>query len=158
MLCFPLLSSFFSRFRGLATHIKNGRVAPPFFGFIKNYIQRSLSPERNLVAIRYIVFGVYVNTQVCIHAHIFFSPSILEDFLAEPSNVFEGLFLDIQMPFQQGKGGSDYFDDLPMSFSLYFHQEKIFELLCGLYPRFTIKTADADAKTAALDWGMKLRN
>jgi len=71
MFCFPLLSSFFFRFRGLATHIKNGRVAPPFFWFIKNYIQRSLSPERNLVAIRYIVF-VCMSTHMCVFMHTSF--------------------------------------------------------------------------------------
>ena len=35
----------------------------------------------------------------------FFS-NILENFLAEPGNVFKGPFLDIQLPYQQGKGGS----------------------------------------------------
>ncbi len=60
----------------------------------------------------------------------FFS-NILENFLAEPDNVFKGPFLDIQLPFQQGKGGTDYFADLPMQFPPYLHQENSFDRLSG---------------------------
>jgi DEAD/DEAH box helicase domain-containing protein len=77
----------------------------------------------------------------------FFS-SILEDFLAEPGNVFKGPFLDIQLPFQQGKGGTDYFDDLPMPFAPYLHQEKAFDRLSGPNPRSTIvATGTGSGKT-----------
>lgn len=43
----------------------------------------------------------------------FFS-TILEQFLTEPGNVFKGPYLDIQRPFLQCKGDTDYFADLPM--------------------------------------------
>ena len=45
----------------------------------------------------------------------FFS-TILERLLSEPGNVFKGPYLDIQLPFQQGKGGTGYFPDLPMQY------------------------------------------
>ena len=77
----------------------------------------------------------------------FFS-NILEDFLAEPGNVFKGPFLDIQLPYQQGKGGSDYFPDLPMPFSPYLHQEKSFDRLSGPNPQSTIvATGTGSGKT-----------
>ncbi len=77
----------------------------------------------------------------------FFS-NILEDFLAESGNVFKGPFLDIQLPYQQGKGGSDYFPDLPMPFSPYLHQEKSFDRLSGPNPQSTIvATGTGSGKT-----------
>lgn len=77
----------------------------------------------------------------------FFS-NILEDFLTEPGNVFKGPFLDIQLPFQQGKGGTDYFPDLPMQFSPYLHQENAFERLSGTNPQSTIvATGTGSGKT-----------
>ena len=77
----------------------------------------------------------------------FFS-NILENFLKEPGNVFKGPFLDIQLPFQQGKGGTDYFPDLPMQFPPYLHQEKSFERLSGPNPQSTIvATGTGSGKT-----------
>ena len=77
----------------------------------------------------------------------FFS-NILEDFLAEPGNVFKGPFLDIQLPFQHGKGEADYFPDLPMPFSTYLHQEKSFDRLSGPNPQSTIvATGTGSGKT-----------
>ena len=52
----------------------------------------------------------------------FFS-DVLENFLNEPGNVFKGPYVDVQLPFQQGKDGTGYFPDLPMQFPPYFHQE-----------------------------------
>ena len=40
----------------------------------------------------------------------FFS-TILERLLSKPGNIFKGPYLDIQLPFQQGKGGTGYFPD-----------------------------------------------
>jgi DEAD/DEAH box helicase domain-containing protein len=77
----------------------------------------------------------------------FFS-NIFEDFLAEPGNVFKGPFLDIHLPYQQGKGGSDYFPNLPMPFSPYLHQEKSFDRLSGPNPQSTIvATGTGSGKT-----------
>lgn len=77
----------------------------------------------------------------------FFS-NILENFLIEPGNVFKGPFLDIQLPFQQGKGGTDYFADLPMQFPPYLHQEKSFDRLSGPNPKSTIvATGTGSGKT-----------
>ena len=77
----------------------------------------------------------------------FFS-SILDNFLAEPGNVFKGPFLDIQLPFQQGKGGTDYYPDLPMQFPPYLHQENAFDRLTGPNPKSTIvATGTGSGKT-----------
>lgn len=77
----------------------------------------------------------------------FFS-NILENFLAEPGNVFKGPFLDIQLPYQQGKVGTGYFPDLPMAFPPYLHQEKSFERLSGPNPQSTIvATGTGSGKT-----------
>ena len=42
--------------------------------------------------------------------------NMLEGLLNEPGNVFKGQYLDIQLPFRQGKSGSDYFPNLPMQY------------------------------------------
>ncbi|MCP4612930.1 MAG: DEAD/DEAH box helicase [Planctomycetes bacterium] len=77
----------------------------------------------------------------------FFS-NILENFLTEPGNVFKGPFLDIQLPFLQGKGGIDYFPDLPMQFPPYLHQENAFDRLSGPNPQSTIvATGTGSGKT-----------
>ena len=64
--------------------------------------------------------------------------NMLENFLNEPGNVFKGPYLDIQLPFQQDKGGLNYFPDLPMKFFPYLHQIKAFNRLAGLSPQSTI--------------------
>jgi len=77
----------------------------------------------------------------------FFS-NILETFLNEPGNVFKGPFLDIQLPFQEGAGGSDYFPDLPMPFQPHLHQERSFNRLSGPSPQPTIvATGTGSGKT-----------
>ncbi|MBF0227362.1 MAG: DEAD/DEAH box helicase [Desulfobacterales bacterium] len=77
----------------------------------------------------------------------FFS-NIIEDFLNEYGNVFKGPFLDIQLPFQQGKIGADYFRELPMKFPPYLHQEKAFDRLSGNNPVSTIiATGTGSGKT-----------
>ena len=77
----------------------------------------------------------------------FFS-NILERLLIEPGNVFKGPYLDIQLPFQQGKGGVDYFPDLAMQFPPYLHQEKAFDRLSGPNPQSTIvATGTGSGKT-----------
>lgn len=77
----------------------------------------------------------------------FFS-TILERFLNEPGNVFKGPYLDIQLPFQQGKGGTGYFPDLPMQYSPYLHQERSFDRLSGPNPQATIvATGTGSGKT-----------
>ncbi|MEA3266892.1 MAG: DEAD/DEAH box helicase, partial [Candidatus Fermentibacteria bacterium] len=77
----------------------------------------------------------------------FFS-TILERLLNEPGNVFKGPYLDIQLPFQQSKGGTDYFPDLPMPFPPYLHQERSFDRLSGPNPESTIvATGTGSGKT-----------
>ena len=77
----------------------------------------------------------------------FFS-TILERLLNEPGNVFKGPYLDIQLPFQQGKTGTDYFADLPMAFPPYLHQEKSFDRLSGPNPQATlVATGTGSGKT-----------
>lgn len=77
-----------------------------------------------------------------------FFKDILDNFLAEPGNVFKGPFLEIQLPFQQGNGGTDYFSDLPMPFPPYLHQKHAFDRLSGPNPRSTIvATGSGSGKT-----------
>jgi len=77
----------------------------------------------------------------------FFS-TIFERLLNEPGNVFKGPYLDIQLPFQQGKGGIGYFPDLPMQFPPYLHQERSFDRLSGPNPQATIvATGTGSGKT-----------
>ena len=77
----------------------------------------------------------------------FFS-NIFENFLTEPGNLFKGPFLDIQLPFQQGKKGTDYFPALPMPFSPYLHQKKAFDRLSIPDPQSTIvATGTGSGKT-----------
>jgi DEAD/DEAH box helicase domain-containing protein len=77
----------------------------------------------------------------------FFS-NMLERLLNEPGNVFKGPYLDIQLPFQQGKGGSDYFPNLPMQYPPYLHQINSFDRLSGPNPKSTIvATGTGSGKT-----------
>jgi DEAD/DEAH box helicase domain-containing protein len=77
----------------------------------------------------------------------FFS-TIFERLLNDPGNVFKGPYLDIQLPFQQGKGGTNYFPDLPMLYPPYLHQEKSFDRLSGPNPQSTIvATGTGSGKT-----------
>ncbi len=77
-----------------------------------------------------------------------FFANVLEDFLTQPGNLFKGPFLDIQLPFQQGNGGSDYFPDLPMPFPPYRHQVSAFDRLAGPNPQSTIvATGTGSGKT-----------
>jgi DEAD/DEAH box helicase domain-containing protein len=77
----------------------------------------------------------------------FFS-NILERLLEEPGSLFKGPYLDIQLPFQQGKAGADYFSNLPMAFPPYQHQENAFNRLTGPNPKSTIvATGTGSGKT-----------
>ncbi|WP_136797070.1 DEAD/DEAH box helicase [Desulfosediminicola ganghwensis] len=89
---------------------------------------------------------------------------VLERLLEEPGNVFKGPYLDIQLPFQQGKGGVGYFPDLPMKYPPYLHQEKAFDRLSGEDPKATIvATGTGSGKTESflypiLDYCYRHRN
>jgi len=77
----------------------------------------------------------------------FFS-TVIEQLLNEPGNLFKGPYVDIQLPFQQGKKGEDYFPDVGMPFSPYLHQEKAFNRLSGPNPGSTIvATGTGSGKT-----------
>jgi len=77
-----------------------------------------------------------------------FFANILETFLNETGQVFKGPYLDIQLPFQEGHGGPDYFPDLPMPFQPHLHQEKAFDRLSGPNPKSTIvATGTGSGKT-----------
>lgn len=77
----------------------------------------------------------------------FFS-NMLERLLNEPGNVFKGPYLDIQLPFQQGKGGSDHFPNLPRQYPPYLHQINSFDRLSGPNPKSTIvATGTGSGKT-----------
>lgn len=77
-----------------------------------------------------------------------FFAGVLERLLEGPGNVFKGPYLDIQLPFQQTKGVTEYFPDLPMPYPPYLHQEKAFQRLSGEKPKATIvATGTGSGKT-----------
>lgn len=77
----------------------------------------------------------------------FFS-TVIENLLNEPGNLFKGPYVDIQLPFQQGKKGEDYFPDIGIQFQPYLHQEKAFNRLSGPTPASTIvATGTGSGKT-----------
>ena len=53
------------------------------------------------------------------------------DRLLEGENVFKGPYISVQLPFQSGQISESYFNDLPLGFTPYLHQEKAFERLTG---------------------------
>ena len=72
----------------------------------------------------------------------------IEQLLEEPGNLFKGPYLDIQLPFQPGRGGADFFPDLPMPYRPYLHQEKSFARLRGPNPQSTlVATGTGSGKT-----------
>ena len=77
----------------------------------------------------------------------FFS-TVIERFLNEPGTLFKGPYVDIQLPFLQGKKKGDYFPDLGFSFTPYLHQEKAFDRLSASTPGSTlIATGTGSGKT-----------
>jgi DEAD/DEAH box helicase domain-containing protein len=77
-----------------------------------------------------------------------FFHGIVDRLLASDGGVFKGPYLSIQLPFEQGKGGPDYFPDIPMIFAPYRHQEEAFRRLAGEKPRSTIvATGTGSGKT-----------
>jgi DEAD/DEAH box helicase domain-containing protein len=77
-----------------------------------------------------------------------FFAAIIEKLLSQPGSIFKGPFLEIQLPFRQGKGGPNYFPDIPMQFPPYLHQEKAFDRLSGENPQSAIiATGTGSGKT-----------
>lgn len=77
-----------------------------------------------------------------------FFANLFDRLLEEPGTVFKGPYLDIQLPFLQGQGGTDYFPDLPLPFPPYLHQERAFDRLSGPHPQSTIvATGTGSGKT-----------
>ncbi|MFH1953313.1 MAG: DEAD/DEAH box helicase [Pseudomonadota bacterium] len=77
-----------------------------------------------------------------------FFHGIVDRLLASDGGVFKGPYLSIQLPFQQGKGGPDYFPEIPMQFPPHRHQEQAFVRLSGHKPRSTIvATGTGSGKT-----------
>jgi DEAD/DEAH box helicase domain-containing protein len=73
---------------------------------------------------------------------------MLERLLASEGGVFKGPYLSIQLPFEQGKKGQNYFPDIPLKFPAHKHQEQAFARLSGENPRSTIvATGTGSGKT-----------
>ncbi len=51
---------------------------------------------------------------------------LLESLLEREDGLFQGPYLSINLPFRQGKGGPDFFPDVPLTFPPYLHQEQAF--------------------------------
>ncbi len=77
-----------------------------------------------------------------------FFNGLIENLLKENGGIFKGPYLSIQLPFRQGKKGSDFFPKIPFNFTPFLHQEKAFERLSGMKPRSTIvATGTGSGKT-----------
>lgn len=77
-----------------------------------------------------------------------FFHGLVENLLAEDGEVFKGPYLSVQLPFRQGKDGTDTFPDVPLSFPPYMHQEQAFKRLGGSLPQSTIvATGTGSGKT-----------
>ena len=77
-----------------------------------------------------------------------FFAAILDQLLEKPGSVFKGPYLDIQLPFQPGKGKADFFRDLPLPFHPHLHQEEAFRRLSGPDQKATIvATGTGSGKT-----------
>lgn len=77
-----------------------------------------------------------------------FFHGLVDRLLAEKGGVFKGPYLSIQLPFREGKGGRDFFPDVPLRFKPYLHQEEAFRRLAGPRPRSTlVATGTGSGKT-----------
>lgn len=77
-----------------------------------------------------------------------FFHGIVERLLDSEGGVFKGPYLSLQLPFQRGEGGPDYFPEIPMEFTPHLHQEQAFERLAGGTPKSTIvATGTGSGKT-----------
>jgi len=79
-----------------------------------------------------------------------FFHGMLDRLLEEDGGIFKGPYLSIQLPFLAEKGFVEYFPEIPMRNTPYFHQERAFHRLSGLYPHSTIiATGTGSGKTEA---------
>ncbi|MDZ7697619.1 MAG: DEAD/DEAH box helicase [Deltaproteobacteria bacterium] len=77
-----------------------------------------------------------------------FFHGVVDRLLDAEGEVFKGPYLTIQLPFEQGDTGPDYFPDVPMRYPPYRHQEQAFERLGGKTPRSTlVATGTGSGKT-----------
>jgi DEAD/DEAH box helicase domain-containing protein len=77
-----------------------------------------------------------------------FFHGIVDRLLEKEESVFQGPFLDLQLPFQMGSAQTNHFPDITLSFTPYLHQERAFERLCGPKPHSTIvATGTGSGKT-----------
>lgn len=77
-----------------------------------------------------------------------FFHGILDRLLAEPESLFQGPFLDLQLPFQMGESDTAPFPNIALPFTPYLHQERAFDRLSGPRPRSTlIATGTGSGKT-----------
>ena len=57
--------------------------------------------------------------------------TVIDDFLAEPDNLFKGPYLSVDLPFQRAPEGGEPFPDVPLGFTPYRHQRIAFDRLAG---------------------------
>ncbi len=74
--------------------------------------------------------------------------SLMERFIAVPSNVGRGPYVSIGLPFRTGTMGTNYFRHIPMEFAPHLHQERAFDRLSPPYYQSTlIATGTGSGKT-----------
>ncbi len=75
---------------------------------------------------------------------------VLPDFLRRERTLFRGPYLSLKLPFQPGEGEEEFFEDVPLGFTPYLHQERAFRRLGLLNPKSTlIATGTGSGKTEA---------
>ena len=75
---------------------------------------------------------------------------VLPDFLRRERTLFRGPYLSLKLPFQPGEGEEEFFEDVPLGFTPYLHQERAFRRLGLLNPKSTlVATGTGSGKTEA---------
>ena len=73
--------------------------------------------------------------------------SVIEDFLAEPTNLVRGPYLSLALPFQEDPG-DEPFPEVPLGFTPYSHQRTAMERLANVSGRSTVvATGTGSGKT-----------
>jgi DEAD/DEAH box helicase domain-containing protein len=77
-----------------------------------------------------------------------FFADVLESLIAEQHSLFKGPYVSLKLPFRPGVQAEGHFQDIPMAFPPYRHQERAYERLKGDSPRSTlVATGTGSGKT-----------
>src|SRR5690606_33582145 len=73
---------------------------------------------------------------------------VVDRLIEEQGSIFKGPYVSVKLPFREGEIGPDFFDNVPLPFKPYLHQEQAFRRLSADPPRPTlIATGTGSGKT-----------